>query len=428
MTGGVAAPPSSGEPFVASTVAPLTPAPVTRERLVALDVFRGATIAGMLLVNNPGSWGAIYPPLAHAPWHGWTPTDLIFPFFLFIVGVTTHLSLSARRERGDSDGLLLRQILKRGALIYLFGLLLNAFPFFDPEPGRAWASIIDRFGISPSSHEPIVDTIRLLGVLQRIAIVYVFTGLIWLYASPRAQRWIFAAALLGYWAVMTLVPVPGEGAIGAELLDEPSRNLAAWLDRAVLGAGHIYRGTRTYDPEGILSTIPAIGTALLGVFAAGWIRTQRALSERIATLYAGGAILMVLGLMWNWVFPINKQLWTSSYVLFTGGMAAVALATCLFLIDLKGSRWWTKPFVIYGVNPMIAFVGSGMMARLIYSLWRVPNGEGGYMSVQSWVYRHWYLSWIPEPKAASLAFAVTFVLVWLAILAVLYRRRIFFKV
>lgn len=425
MTGTVAE--RSFDTPVITTVA--APPPQTRERLVALDVFRGATIAGMLLVNNPGSWGSIYPPLAHAAWHGWTPTDLIFPFFLFIVGVTTHLSLTARRERGDGDGALLRQVLKRGALIYLFGLLLNAFPFFDPEPGRAWASIVDRFGISSSSHEPIIDTIRLLGVLQRIAIVYICAGLIWLYTSARTQRWLLAYFLVGYWALMTLVPVPGEGGVlGAALLDEPARNLAAWLDRLVLGTGHLYSGTRTYDPEGILSTIPAIGTALLGIFAARWIRQERPLAERISALYAGGAIAMVIGLVWNWVFPINKQLWTSSYVMFTGGMAAVTLATCLWLIDFRGSRWWTKPFVIYGMNPMIAFVGSGMMARLIYSLWRVPNGEGGYTSVQSWVYRNVYLSWISEPRAASLAFAVTFVLVWLGILALFYRRRIFFKV
>jgi predicted acyltransferase len=257
--------------------------------------------------------------------------------------------------------------------------------------------------------------------------VYVCTGLIWLYTSIRAQKWILAALLLGYWAMMTLIPVPGETAIGAALLDEPGRNLSAWLDRVVLGE-HIYRGTRTYDPEGILSTLPAIGTAMLGVFAATWIRCDRPLTERISTLFAGGSIAMVIGLVWNWVFPINKLLWTSSYVVFTGGMAAVTLATCLWLIDLRGSRWWTKPFVIYGVNPMIAFVGSGMMARLIYTLWRVPNGEGGHMSVQSWVFRNAYLSWIGEPRLASLAFAVTFVLVWLGILWVLYRRRIFFKV
>jgi predicted acyltransferase len=423
MTGGIAER-SLDAPAITSTVAA---PPVTRERLVALDVFRGATIAGMLLVNNPGSWGAIYPPLAHAAWHGWTPTDLIFPFFLFIVGVTTHLSLSSRRERGDSDAALLRQVVKRGALIYLFGLLLNAFPFFDPVPGRAWASAFERFGISSVSHAPILDTIRLLGVLQRIGIVYVCTGLIWLYTSVRTQKWIVAALLLGYWALMTLVPVPGENAIGAALLDEPGRNLAAWLDRVVLGE-HIYRGTRTYDPEGILSTLPAIGTAMLGVFAATWIRCDRPLTERISTLFAGGAIAMVLGLMWHWAFPINKQLWTSSYVVFTGGMAAVTLATCLWLIDLRGSRWWTKPFVIYGVNPMIAFVGSGMMARLIYSLWKIPVGGGEYVSVQSWIYRNLYLSWIGIPKLASLAFAVTFVLFWLGVLTVLYRRRVFFKV
>ncbi len=424
MTGGTAEL-TLDTPVVTTTST--APPVAQRERLVALDVFRGATIAGMLLVNNPGTWGAMYAPLGHAAWHGWTPTDLIFPFFLFIVGVTTHLSLSSRRDRGDSDSALLRQVLKRGALIYLFGLVLNAFPFFDPEPGRAWASMFERFGISPVTHEPLADTIRLLGVLQRIALVYVFAGMIWLFTSVRTQKWIAAALLLGYWALMTLVPVPGEGAIGAQLLDEPSRNLSAWLDRVVLGS-HVYHGTGTYDPEGILSTIPAIGTAILGMLAATWVRSPRPLTERISQLFVAGAVGMMLGLVWNWAFPINKQLWTSSYVLFTGGMACTVLATCLWLIDFRGSRWWTKPFVVYGVNPMIAFVGSGIMARLIYSLWRVPNGDGGFMSIQSWIFRNFYLPWLPGPKAASLAFAVTFVIIWLGILWVLYRRRIFFKV
>jgi predicted acyltransferase len=398
-----------------------------RERLLALDVFRGMTVAGMLLVNDPGSWGAIYAPLEHASWHGWTPTDLIFPFFLFIVGITTALSLGARRARGDTDAVLVRQVLRRGAIIFALGLLLNGFPFFDPAPGRFWASAIERFGISPVTHEPLLETIRILGVLQRIALAYVLGALLTLRTSVRQQAAIAAALLVGYWALMTLVPVPGEGAIGAALLDEPARTLAAWVDRAVLGR-HIYSGTKLWDPEGILSTIPAVGTVILGVLAGRWLATPRPLAERLAALFAAGALGMMAGSVWGWAFPINKQLWTSSYVVFTAGMACTALATCMWLIDLRGSRRWATPFVMFGVNPIIAFVGSGLLARTIYTLWKVPGGDGGWMSLQGWIFRNGYASWIASAKLASLAFAVTFVLVWLGILSALYRRRIFLKV
>jgi predicted acyltransferase len=413
--------------------APAAPAPSERtqapprERLTSLDVFRGMTVAGMLLVNDPGSWGAMYPPLEHAEWHGWTPTDLIFPFFLFIVGITTHLSLSARRARGDSDRKLVQQVLRRGGLIFLFGLLLNGFPYFDPEPGRFWASAIERFGISPVTHESLLGTIRILGVLQRIALAYVLGALLTLRTSPRQQVAIAAALLLGYWALMTLVPVPGEAAVGAALLGEPARTLAAWVDRAVLGT-HIYHGTKLWDPEGILSTIPAVGTVILGVLAGRWIGAPRPLVERIAGMFAVGSMAMVAGLVWSWAFPINKQLWTSSYVLFTAGMAAAAIACCMWIVDLHGRRRWAAPFVMFGVNPIVAFVGSGLLARTIYTLWKVPAGDGTWQPVQRWIFDHGYRSWITEPRLASLAFAVTFVLLWLAILAGLHRRRIYLKV
>ncbi|MEJ7809626.1 MAG: heparan-alpha-glucosaminide N-acetyltransferase domain-containing protein [Gemmatimonadaceae bacterium] len=409
---------------ISSPVAPNAPA---RERLLSLDVFRGMTVASMLLVNNPGSWGAIYAPLEHAEWHGWTPTDLIFPFFLFIVGITTHLSLSARRSRGDPDGALARQVLKRGAIIYLLGLALNGFPYFDPQPGHAWASITSNFGISPVTHQPLVETIRLLGVLQRIAIAYVCGALLTLRTTARQQALLAVGILVGYWMLMTLVPVPGEGQTGALLLGDPARTLAAYVDRAALGH-HIYNGTKLWDPEGILSTIPAIGTVLLGVFAGRWIGAPRPLIERVAGLFAAGSLAMVLGSIWGWAFPINKQLWTSSYVLFTAGMASVTIATCMWLIDVHGVKRWSAPFIPFGVNPMIAFVGSGLMARLIYTLWKVQNEEGRYIPVQSWIYRTGYASWLAEPKTASLLFAITFVVFWYAVLSYLNRRRIFFKV
>jgi len=390
--------------------------------LLSLDIFRGLTVAGMLLVNDPGTWSAIFPPLAHAEWHGWTPTDLIFPFFLFIVGITTHLSISARRARGDDDGAIVRQVLRRGAIIYLLGFLMALFPFYQwgtieviPD-----ASIMDRI-IYRLQH------VRILGVLPRIAIVYVCAALLTMRTSLRQQVIIIAVLLFGYWFAMTLLPVPGEGAIGALLLDDKSRNLAAYLDRAILTTNHTWTGSVTYDPEGPLSTIPAIGTAMLGVIAGRWIAmTERPLIERMAGLFAAGALVMMLGAMWNWVFPINKNLWTSSYVLFTGGMAAISLATIIWIVEHYNVRWWTKPFVIFGVNPIVAFVGSGVMARLIYTLWKVEY-DGKSQSIQSVIYQTAFATWLP-PRVASLAFALTFVLFWLGILTVMYRRNIILKV
>lgn len=374
-----------------------------RERLLALDVFRGMTVAGMLLVNNPGSWSAIYPPLEHATWNGWTPTDLIFPFFLFIVGITTHLSLTARRARGDDESAIVRQIVRRGGLIILFGLLLAAFPFFP----------VTRF-----------TEIRIPGVLQRIGVAYLCGALLTRRTTLKQQLLIVAVLLYGYWFAMTLIPVPGRG-IGALLLDDPSASLAAWLDRAVFGS-HLWRSSRTWDPEGLLSTVPAIGTVVLGVIAGRWITSPRPLADRLVAMFAVGSLCMVAGTMWGWSFAINKSIWTSSYVLFTAGMASVALATCIWLIDVLGLTWWTRPFRWYGMNPTIAFVGSGMMARLIYSVILVPY-RGEPAPIQRVVYETVYASWL-EPRNASLLFAVTFVLLWALILGVLHRKRIFFKV
>jgi predicted acyltransferase len=402
-----------------STVAPLRP---KRERLLSLDIFRGLTVAAMLLVNDPGSWNAIFPPLQHAKWHGWTPTDLIFPFFLFIVGITTHLSISARRARGDDEGAIIRQILRRGAIIYLLGFLMALFPFYQGGPIESVAepSILDRIVYR-------LQHVRILGVLARIAIVYVFTALLTLRTDLKQQIVIIAALLFGYWFIMTLLPVPGEDTIGALLLHDKSRNLAAYIDRVILGANHIWTGSVTFDPEGVLSTIPAIGTAMIGVIAGRWIAmTGRPLIERIAGLFAAGALVMMVGTMWNWVFPINKSLWTSSYVLFTAGMGAISLATIMWIVEHYNMRWWTKPFVIFGVNPIVAFVGSGVMARLIYSLWKVEY-EGKSQSIQSVIYQAVFLPWLP-PRVASLAFALTFVLFWLGILTILYRRNIILKV
>jgi predicted acyltransferase len=405
-----------------ATTSTVTSQSTTRERLLSLDVFRGLTVAGMLLVNDPGSWSAIFPPLGHAEWHGWTPTDLIFPFFLFIVGITTHLSLSARRARGDDDAAIVKQIFRRGIIIYLLGLALALFPFYqwgaiDGIPNAtAWDRIMYR-----------IAHVRILGVLPRIAIVYVCAALLTLKTTLRQQIIIIAALLFGYWFAMTIIPVPGENEIGALLLHTKDRNLAAYLDRVILGTNHIWTGSVTYDPEGVLSTIPAIATAILGVIAGRWIaQREKPMLERITGLLVVGSIGMVVGLMWNWSFPINKNLWTSSYVIFTAGMACVVLATIMWVVDYWNAKGWTKPFVVFGVNPIVAFVGSGIMARLIYTLWKVDY-QGQSISIQSAIYRIFFLPWLP-PRAASLAFALSFVLVWYGILTVLYRRNIILKV
>lgn len=380
----------------------MPPAPA-RQRLPALDAFRGLTVAGMLLVNNPGSWAAIYPPLRHAQWHGWTPTDLIFPFFLFIVGVTTHLSMTARRERGDPESSLVRQVLTRGSLIIVFGLLLASFP---------WVPLTR------------ITEVRFPGVLQRIGLCYLVAGLLLLRTTWRQQLVMLAASLLGYWALMTLVPVPGYG-LGPFNLDDPSASLAAWIDRTLFGT-HLWRTSRTWDPEGLLSTLPAVGTVICGSFAGQWLDTRRSLAERLAGLACAGALAMVAGLMWHWVFPINKSLWTSSYVVFTAGMASLALATCTWLVDLLGITSWTTPFRWFGMNPMIAFLGSGAMARLLGSVLTVPVG-GERVPLQRVIFDRGFASWL-DPHNASLLYAITFVALWAVILGVLYRRKIFFKV
>ena len=405
----------------------VAPQPPARERLLSLDVFRGLTVAGMLLVNDPGSWGSIYPPLEHAAWNGWTPTDLIFPFFLFIAGITTHLSLSSRRARGDDEHAIRAQIIRRGALIFLFGFLVNGFPYFTwgDVAGVADPTLLQRMG----------DRLlhwRFMGVLQRIGLAYMLAGLLTQRTTLRQQIAIVATLLFGYWMVMTILPVPGEGTIGALLLDDPRRTMAAWIDRLVLdwtrwGMGnHLWVSGVRWDPEGILSTIPAVCTAILGNLAGRWIGERRPLTERLAGMSAVGSLAMMLGLMWHWVFPINKSLWTSSYVLFTGGMAALTLATIMWIVDFQKVRGWTRPFVIYGVNPIIAFIGSGVMARLIYSIIKVSS-DGKRIPLQAWLYQTLFASWL-TPMNASLAFAVAFVLFWYGVLYLLYRRNIILKV
>ncbi len=396
-------------------------------RMVAVDAFRGLTVAGMLLVNDPGSWGHIYPPLAHAAWNGWTPADLVFPFFLFIVGITTHLSLTARRSRGDDERRLLRQILRRGFLIIAIGLLVSWFPFFS------WGSMA---GVAdPDLGARVADRllhVRIPGILQRIGVVYLACGLLTWRTSIRTQLVIIGAILVGYWALMTLAPVPDSGLPGWAVLDKPASTLAAWVDRTLLDwtawgwGNHIWAETKTWDPEGVLSTIPAIATAMLGVLAGRWLSAGRPLADRLNGMFAVGAMVAAAGCAWGWVFAINKNLWTSSFVLLTAGLAAVTLGVCIWLIDVQGTRKWATPWVIFGANPIVAFVGSEVFARLIYSVITVPTAAGR-TPLEVVVYRTAYASWM-DPRLASFAFALSITLLWFGILTVLYRRGIFVRV
>ena len=364
-------------------------------RLVSLDAFRGITIAAMLLVNNPGSWSHIYAPLRHAEWHGWTPTDLIFPFFLFIVGVAMTLSFAKLRARGDSRRSMLAKAAKRAAILFALGLLLHGFPGYD------------------------LATIRIPGVLQRIALASFAASVIVIFLGSRGRLIALLTLLFGYWALQTLTSIPGAG----PSVLEPGRDLGAYIDRAVFTETHLWSQSKTWDPEGLLSTLPAIGTVLCGVFVGSLLHAATITPQRkVGTLIAAGIGAIVAGLIWNLWFPINKNLWTSSYVVFTAGLACIVLAACYWIVDVRGRSRLLLPFTIYGMNAIAAFVLSGLFARVL-SLVRVADG----VTLKSHIYNSYFLSWA-TPVNASLAFAVAFVVVWLGAMWVLYWKRVFIKV
>lgn len=373
-------------------------------RLLSLDVFRGLTVAAMILVNNPGSWTHIYTPLKHAEWHGCTPTDLIFPFFLFIVGVSISYALGSKKGY-MSHSKLIMTALKRALILFGLGLFLNLFPKVFTEPIEAF------------------QTVRIPGVLQRIAVVFFITAVIFIKTNPKTQLRLLIGILIAYWAMMTLIPVPGVGYANLE----KETNLGAWLDRSLLTEAHLWRSAKTWDPEGILSTLPAIGTGLFGVLVGTWLkRKDREESVKISWMFSIGILTVILGLIWDLCFPINKALWTSSFVLYAGGLATIGLALCYWLIDVQGYKKGTKPFVVYGVNAITVFFLSGLIPRILTMI-KVNMPDGSTVNSREWMYETFFSPYF-SPINASLAGAVTFILIWLGVLWIMYNKKIIIKV
>jgi len=380
-----------------STV-PLTQTPLEKpplaQRLTSLDAFRGATIAFMILVNTPGG-REVYPPLQHAEWHGWTPTDVVFPSFLWIVGVAMTLSLTRRMAAGASRARLFGQILRRSVILYVLGLIVYAYPAFN------------------------LHTQRLLGVLQRIAICYLIAGAIYLTTRLRGQIIWIVSLLAAYWLMMALIPVPGYGAGRLDL----EGNFAHYIDRIVLGS-HNYRWPETWDPEGIVSTLPAIVTALLGIMAGHILRLERTLAERTTWLFVTGNLLIAAGLIVNVWLPINKKLWTDSFALFMAGLDFVMFAMLLWFIDGRGYQRLAKPLIIMGMNAIVIYLASEFLDEVLSCVhW---TGAGGKVSLRGWLYDHLFR--LASPYNASLLYAITYVLVMFLFAWVLYRRGWFVRV
>lgn len=363
-------------------------------RLKSLDVFRGLTVAAMIFVNCPGDLDAIYAPLAHSKWNGCTVADVVFPFFLFIVGVTSHISLAARHARGVPRHEIVAQILRRGAILFALGLFLSAFPFFP----------LDR-----------LVHLRITGTLQRIGVCYVAGTLLCVDSTVRRQVGIIAVILIGHGLALHALP-----------LDDPEQTLAARVDRFLL-AGHLHAGTRTWDRVGAFATLPAVASVMLGALAGRWLRAGADDRRRTRGLVVAGCTGMAAGLGWGKVLPLNESLWSGSFVLFTAGAAAVLLAACMWAVDTKGWERPAWPLVIFGTNPIVAYVGSSMMVTLLYSSIQLRGEDGRAARLHEVLCSRFFGGWL-APRDASAAFALVIVGVWFVILLALHRRRIYLKV
>jgi predicted acyltransferase len=384
------------------------------KRLLSVDVFRGLTIGLMIIVNNPGSWNYVYGPLRHANWHGWTPTDMVFPFFLFIVGVAISLSFTKHSGTGASNIDLLKKIFRRTLIIFSLGLFLNGWPFGIPFSSTA----IDNFSFSKIS-ESIIN-IRIMGVLQRIALCYMLAALAYLVFPKLKSRIIIGLFfILIYEICMRLPIINGWGAGSFEL----ESNIARLLDIKILGASHMYSVNKIpFDPEGILSTLTATVTTLLGVFAGDILKLKLDPYKRLIYLSGLGLAIFICGAILDYAEPINKQLWTVSYTLFMGGWAMIILSLSIWFIDLKKRKKWFAPFLILGSNPIIIFVGSSFISKTLYLLKISEN-----VSVKTFIYAN-----ILQPVAGdyfgSFLFAFLYLSIWTTIGWYMYKREIFVKI
>ena len=368
------------------------------KRLKSLDAFRGLTIAGMILVNTPGSWSYVYPPLLHAEWHGCTPTDLVFPFFLFIVGVSMSYSFSKFNYNYSAESG--KKLLKRTILIFVVGLLLNAYPFFNLD----------------------ISSFRIMGVLQRIALAFGAGGLIILLLSGRKYLLVGSTAiiLLSYWALLFFLG--GEDPYGLE------SNLVRKVDIAVLGENHLYRGFGlAFDPEGILSTLPSVGTVLIGFLFGRFLKENIKEQKDMLIAILAGTLLVLAGWTWGFIFPVNKALWTSSYVLYTSGLAILLLSLFYWLIDVKEWKTWSNFFVVFGVNPLFAFVFSGIWIKTLIYIIRFNNNEGELINAKSWLYSDIFVP-IAGNMNGSLLFALAHIALYWLLLYIMFKRKVFIKI
>ncbi len=371
-------------------------------RLISLDVLRGITIAFMILVNNNGDERFAYWPLKHALWNGWTPTDLVFPTFLFVAGVSLVFSFESRLAKGASKGSLLLHALRRSIILFALGLVVNGFPFFH------------------------LSTLRIYGVLQRFAVCLFIASAIYLYSKGKSKVatlvTVLVAALIGYWIIMRWIPVPGYGLPTRDipLLDKDA-NWVAYLDRHIF-PGRLYEGTR--DPEGLLSDLPALGTALLGMLTAIWLRAKKSTQTKFLGLFAAAIAGLILGKIWGHWFPINKKLWTSSYVLFAAGWSLLGLSICYWLIEIKKwSRGWTFPWVVFGSNAIAVYVFSELLPALFYDVHVGSN----HHTLGQIIYAHAF-GLVPDKAFGSLLYSLCYVAVCFIPALILYRKKIFIKI
>jgi len=374
-------------------------------RLISLDVFRGLTIAMMIIANMAGVVPDVYPFLSHAPWNGCTPTDLVFPFFLFIVGVAMSFSLSKYSLESKLNSFVYFNLCRRAVILFTLGLLLNGF----------WNQGVGSFDL---------QSLRVMGVLQRIGLAYLFASLIVL-KLPEKTQWALAGILLiFYWLTMMYIPVPD---YGAGMLTREG-NFGAFIDRLIIAKPHLYAGDGFNfrgDPEGLFSTIPAVVNVLFGYFAGQWMRKSTINSHTSMDLVLWGLCSLVVGMIWDGLFPINKKLWTSSYVLFSTGWGLVFLAACYDLIEVRKIKRWSKGFEIIGLNAIALFVASVFLIKVTVKL-KIGEGDNA-VSVYNWIYRNLFASWVGNTNGSFL-FALATLSLWYGLAFFMYRQRWFIKV